>query len=66
MSPKKRAQKRELDNLKLHYELLSKKMEESSNVLRELQERDNNWIIELKRPIQKLYNDRKTSVFLRF
>lgn len=42
MSPKERSQKRELDNLKLHYELLSKKMEESSNVLSELQERDNN------------------------
>ncbi|MGB1043150.1 MAG: M23 family metallopeptidase [Tenacibaculum sp.] len=42
MSPKERAQKRELENLQLHYELLSKKMEESSNILTELQERDNN------------------------
>ncbi|CAL2102853.1 M23 family metallopeptidase [Tenacibaculum sp. 190130A14a] len=42
MSPKERAQKRELDNLKLHYELLSKRMEESSKILNELQERDNN------------------------
>ncbi|MDY0780905.1 M23 family metallopeptidase [Tenacibaculum sp. IB213877] len=40
-SPKERAQKRELENLKLHYELLSKRMEESSNVLADLQERDN-------------------------
>lgn len=42
MSPKERGQKRELENLKLHYELLSKRMEETSNVLTELQERDNN------------------------
>ncbi|OSY86913.1 peptidase M23 [Tenacibaculum holothuriorum] len=42
MSPKERTQKRELENLKLHYELLSKRMEESSEVLTALQERDNN------------------------
>ena len=42
MSPKERTQKRELENLKLHYELLSKRMEESSSVLSELQTRDNN------------------------
>ncbi len=42
MSPKERTQKRELENLKLHYELLSKRMEESSEVLSELQTRDNN------------------------
>ncbi|MCI2229715.1 M23 family metallopeptidase [Polaribacter sp. MSW13] len=42
MSPNERAQKRELDNLKLHYELLSKKMKESSSILAQLQERDNN------------------------
>jgi murein DD-endopeptidase MepM/ murein hydrolase activator NlpD len=42
MSPRERAQKRELDNLKLHYELLSKRMEESSTILEQLQERDNN------------------------
>ena len=41
MSPKERAQKRELENLKLHYELLSKRMNESSKVLSGLQERDN-------------------------
>ncbi|NVK53223.1 MAG: M23 family metallopeptidase [Flavobacteriaceae bacterium] len=41
MSPNERAQKRELDNLKLHYDLLSKRIEESSKVLNELQERDN-------------------------
>lgn len=41
MSPKERAQKRELENLKLHYELLSKRMKESSQILTELQERDN-------------------------
>jgi murein DD-endopeptidase MepM/ murein hydrolase activator NlpD len=42
MSPSERAQKRELDNLKLHYELLTKRVEESSRVLTELQDRDNN------------------------
>lgn len=42
MSPNERAQKRELDNLKIHYALLNKKVEESSRILTELQERDNN------------------------
>ncbi|MEO9570068.1 MAG: M23 family metallopeptidase [Polaribacter sp.] len=42
MSPNERAQKRELENLKLHYELLSKRMQESSAILAQLQERDNN------------------------
>ncbi|WP_431165706.1 M23 family metallopeptidase [Tenacibaculum halocynthiae] len=42
LTPKERAQKRELENLKLHYELLSKRMDESSGVLTELQQRDNN------------------------
>jgi murein DD-endopeptidase MepM/ murein hydrolase activator NlpD len=42
MSPNERAQKRELDNLKLHFELLNKRIVESSNILTELQERDNN------------------------
>ncbi|WP_159946898.1 M23 family metallopeptidase [Polaribacter septentrionalilitoris] len=42
MSPTERAQKRELENLKLHYELLAKRMEESSEILVQLQERDNN------------------------
>lgn len=42
MSPSERAQKRELENLRLHYELLSKRMEESSSILAQLQERDNN------------------------
>lgn len=41
MSPNEKAQKREYDNLKLHYELLSKRIEESSQVLKEIQERDN-------------------------
>lgn len=41
MSPNERMQKREVDNLKLHFELLSKRMEESSKILNELQERDN-------------------------
>ena len=42
MSPNERAQKRELENLKLHFELLSKRMEEGSSILAQLQERDNN------------------------
>ena len=42
MSPTERAQKRELENLKLHYELLSKRMQESNEILAQLQERDNN------------------------
>lgn len=42
MSPNERAQKRELENLKLHYELLSKRLQESSEILSQLQERDNN------------------------
>ena len=41
MSPNERAQKRELDNLKLHFELLNKRIDESSSILSELQERDN-------------------------
>ena len=42
MSPNERAQKRELENLKLHYELMQKRISESSEVLTQLQERDNN------------------------
>lgn len=42
MSPNERSQKRELDNLKLHYELLSKRMQEGISILVQLQERDNN------------------------
>ena len=42
MSPSERAQKRELENLNLHYELLSKRMQEGSSILAQLQERDNN------------------------
>ena len=40
-SPKEKAQTRELENLKLHYELLDKRLQESAEVLEELQERDN-------------------------
>jgi murein DD-endopeptidase MepM/ murein hydrolase activator NlpD len=42
MSPSERAQKREFDNLKLHYELLGKRMDENASILSQLQERDNN------------------------
>lgn len=42
MSPTERAQQRELENLKFHYELLDKRIEESSMILSQLQERDNN------------------------
>ncbi len=41
VSPTERAQKRELENLQLNYELLYKRLEESSEILSELQERDN-------------------------
>jgi murein DD-endopeptidase MepM/ murein hydrolase activator NlpD len=42
MSPTALAQKRELDNLKFQFELLNKRLEESSSILAQLQERDNN------------------------
>lgn len=42
ISPKQRAQKRELENMKLHYEILSKRLEETSTILDEIQQRDNN------------------------
>lgn len=42
LSPTQRAQKRELENLKFHYELLTKRLEESAVILDQLQERDNN------------------------
>lgn len=41
MSPNERAQQRELENLKLHYELLFKRINESSEILTDLQQRDN-------------------------
>ncbi|PQJ79596.1 M23 family metallopeptidase [Polaribacter porphyrae] len=41
-SPTERAQERELKNLKFHYELLGKRMDETSEILNQLQERDNN------------------------
>lgn len=40
VSPTERVQKRELENLKLNYELLSKRMEEGNEILNELQKRD--------------------------
>jgi murein DD-endopeptidase MepM/ murein hydrolase activator NlpD len=42
MSPTALAQKRELEDLKFNFELLDKRIEESSVVLSQLQERDNN------------------------
>jgi murein DD-endopeptidase MepM/ murein hydrolase activator NlpD len=42
MSPKQRAQKRELENLKLHYDLLTNRLEETAAILDEIQQRDNN------------------------
>ncbi len=39
-SPTEKTQRRELENLKLHYELLSKRMTQTSDVLTDLQERD--------------------------
>ncbi len=40
-SPKEKAQKRELDNMKLRYELLDKKMGQAEKVLEGIQQRDN-------------------------
>jgi len=40
-SPKEKSQKRELDNLKLRYELLDKKMVQAEKVLGNIQQRDN-------------------------
>ena len=42
MSPTAIAQKRELENLEFNFELLNKRLEESSAILSQLQERDNN------------------------
>jgi murein DD-endopeptidase MepM/ murein hydrolase activator NlpD len=42
MSPTALAQKRELENLEFNFELLNKRLEESSAILSQLQERDNN------------------------
>ena len=39
-SPKEKMQKREIENLRLQYELLNKRLAESSQILQELQERD--------------------------
>lgn len=41
-SPSERAHQRELENLKFHFELIEKRLEESSSILSQLQERDNN------------------------
>ncbi len=41
-SPRERQQARELENLKLHYELLNKRIKETSAILSDLQDRDNN------------------------
>lgn len=40
-TPEQLAQERELENLKLNYELLNKRLNESSQILSQLQERDN-------------------------
>ena len=41
-TPNQLAQERELENLKFNYELLNKRLDESSSVLSQLQQRDNN------------------------
>jgi len=41
-SPKEKALKRELTNMKLQYDLLNKKMDEASEVLASVEDRDNN------------------------
>ena len=42
LTQKAKSKLNKMENLKLHYELLSKRMEESSEVLTALQNRDNN------------------------
>ncbi len=41
-SPKEKVMKRELENMRLNYELLNKKMAQAQKVLEDIQERDNN------------------------
>ncbi len=41
-SPSEISQERELENLKLHYELLSKRVDEGTEVLKDIQDRDDN------------------------
>ena len=41
-TPNQLAQERELENLKFNYELLNKRLDESSSILSQLQQRDNN------------------------
>jgi murein DD-endopeptidase MepM/ murein hydrolase activator NlpD len=41
-SPSQIAQQRELENIQLHFELLSKRIDEGTEVLNEIQDRDNN------------------------
>ena len=41
-SPRQKVLKRELENMKLHYELLNKKMNQAEQVLEDIQKRDNN------------------------
>lgn len=42
LNPNEKAQAREIENFKLHYELLERRMEKFNVVLQDLQERDNN------------------------
>ncbi len=41
-SPKQKVLKREMENMKLHYQLLNKKLVQSEKILADIQERDNN------------------------
>lgn len=41
-SPRQKVLKREMENMKLHYELLDKKMTQAEEVLQDIQKRDNN------------------------
>lgn len=41
-TPKEKAYKREIENMKFHYELLNKRMEDVVGVLKNVEERDNN------------------------
>ena len=41
-SPLQKKQQRELENLQLHFELLSKRIDEVTEILKEIQDRDDN------------------------
>ncbi len=61
-SPKEKEQKRELENLQLHYSLLDKKMKQVEDVLMEISERDNN-IYRLYFEVNPIPNEQRKAGF---